>query len=126
MAKDNLEQLDKLHQEVSCIAINGVQPPDEWYDNRIGYIVEYSNLNWTDLSQKFYQKDQFIYEKTIEIQQLINRLIEERAVKRAFNIPTYHLLLYNIKTVWNYYNTTYICGETDIDVVDLVEGMKFL
>ena len=124
--ENNVTQLEMLNKEVSYITINGINPLEEWYDDRFRYIVEYSNLNWEELSEKFYQKDQYVYETAIEIKKLINKLIEERATKRTFYIPTYHTMIYHVYNIWNHYNSTYICGENDIDVVDLVEGMTFL
>lgn len=124
--ENNFKQLEMLNKEVAYISINGIKPLEEWYDDRFGYIIKYSNLNWDDLSERFYQKDQYIYETALEIKKLINKLIEERAIRRNFYIPTYHTMIYNVYTIWNYYNSTYVCGENDMDVIDLVEGMTFL
>jgi hypothetical protein len=123
---DNAKQLDILHREVAYIIRNGINPVDEWYDDRFEYIIKYSQLNWNELAERFNDRDKYIYDTSIEIIKLINRLVEERATKRYFYIPTYHTMIYHIKNCWDYYNNTYICGETDIDVVDLVEGMTFL
>ena len=102
--ENNVTQLEMLNKEVSYITINGINPLEEWYDDRFRYIVEYSNLNWEELSEKFYQKDQYVYETAIEIKKLINKLIEERATKRTFYIPTYHTMIYHVYNIWNHYH----------------------
>ena len=123
---DNLRQLEILHREASYITINGIKPVDDWYDDRFEYIHKYSELSWNDLVQRFKSKDKYIHDTSMQIIQLITRLFEERSTKRFFNIPTYHTMIFNIKNIWEYYNSTYVCGESDIDMVDLIEGMTFL
>ena len=123
---DNLKQLDILNREVAHIVTQGIKPLDDWYDDRFEFIVKYSQLNWLELTERFNYKDKYIYDTSIEIIKLLNRLLEERATKRFFYIPTYHLMICNVKNCWNYYNSTYVCGESDIDVVDLIEGMTYL
>jgi hypothetical protein len=123
---DNIKQLEILNNEVAYIVTNGINPLEEWYDDRFEYIVTYSKLGWKDLAERFNLKDKYIFDTALLIIQLIGRLLEERAIKRFFYIPTYHTLLYNIKNIWEYYNMTYVCGEADIDVVDLIEGMAYL
>ena len=123
---DNTKKIEILNTEVARITTHAIQPLEEWYDDRFEYVVKYSELGWADLAERFNFKDKYIFDTAQLIIQLIGRLFEERSVKRIFYIPTYHTLLYNIKNIWEYYNTKYICGEPDIDVVDLVEGMTFL
>ena len=123
---DNLTQLDILNREVAYIATNGIKPLDMWFDDRFEYIYLYSQLAWNDLAERFKNKDKYIYDTSMQIIQLITRLLQERSVKRQFYVPTYHTMICYIKNVWEYYNTNYIGGEADSDVVDLVEGMKFL
>lgn len=123
---DNTQQLEILNREVAYIATNGIKPLDNWYDDRFEYIVKYSELGWKELAERFNFKDKYIFDTAQLIIQLISRLLEERAIKRFFYIPTYHTLLCNIKNIWEYYNTTYVCGETDIEIVDLVEGLAYL
>lgn len=123
---DNIKQLEILIREVSYITKNGIKPLDEWYDDRFEFIVTYSKLDWNGMVERFNGKDKYIYDTVLLIMQLITRLLEERATKRFFYIPTYHTMLYNISTIWEYYNTTYVCGETDTNVVDIVEGLMYL
>ena len=96
---DNAKQLDILHREVAYIIRNGINPVDEWYDDRFEYIIKYSQLNWNELAKRFNDRDKYIYDTSVEIIKLINRLIEERATKRYFYIPTYHTMIYHIKNV---------------------------
>ena len=123
---DNLKQLDILNREIAYIVRNNITPIDEWYDDRFEYIVKYSQLNWNQLAERFNNRDKYMYDMSLQIIQLLTRLFEDRATKRYFYIPTYHTLLYVVKNCWDHYNNTYVCGETDTDVVDLVEGMKFM
>jgi len=122
----NLKQLDILNREVAYITRNSIKPADEWYDDRFEYIVKYSQLNWSELAERFNYKDKYMYDTCLQIIQLLTRLLEERATKRYFYIPTYHTMLYVVKNCWDYYNDKYVSGESDTDVVDLVEGMMFL
>jgi hypothetical protein len=123
---DNIKQLEILIREVSYITKNGIKPLNEWYDDRFEFIVTYSKLDWNGMVERFNGKDKYIYDTVLLIMQLITRLLEERATKRFFYIPTYHTMLYNISAVWEYYNTKYVCGETDINVVDIVEGLMYM
>lgn len=123
---DNLKQLDILNREVSYITTNGIKPLDEWFDDRFEYIYVYSQLSWDDLAGRFKNKDKYIYDTSMQIIELITRLSQERSIKRQFYVPTYHTMICHIKNVWEYYNKNYICGEPDIDIVNLVEGIKFL
>ena len=123
---DNLKQLEILNREASYITTNSIKPTDNWFDERFEYIYIYSKLSWEELIERFRNKDRYIYDTSTTIIQLINRLMEERSTNRYFYIPTYHTMIFHVKNVWDYYNTTYVCGESDIDVVDLVEGMTFL
>ena len=123
---DNVKQLEILHREASYITIKGIKPVEDWYDNRFEYISKYSELSWSELMERFKSKDKYIYDTSMQIIQLINRLFEERSTNRLFNIPTYHTMILYVKNIWEYYNSTYVCGESDIDMVDLIEGMTFL
>jgi len=120
----NVQQLDILCREVAYNTIHGITPEDRWYDERFEYIYNYSQLNWEEVASRFKNKDQYVHNTATQIVQLIKRLLEERATTRKFYIPTYHTMLFHIKNLWAYYDTTYI-GE-DMDVTNLIEGMKFL
>jgi hypothetical protein len=123
---ENEEQLNLIMCEINHIMGHGIKPSDEWYNERFQYIYQYSHINWADLSKRFTTKDQYIYGTAADIQQLVSELVEERSTKRAFNIATYYRAILHIKDLWSYYKDTYMGDESDTNVVDLIEGLKFL
>ncbi len=123
---DNLKQLDLLRREIGHIAAHGIIPSEGWYDDRFPYITIYSKIDWSNLAERHKNKDVYIYNTAIFIIRLINELLEERSYKPNFTIKTYYALIHNIQSIWTYYNSMYIGDEEDNDVIDLIEGMKFL
>ena len=123
---DNEEQLNIIMREINHIMCQGIKPSDEWYNDRFRHINLYSHINWADLSNRFDTKDAYINETAANIHQLVGELIEERSTKRVFNLAIYYRAILYIKELWSYYKDTYMGDESDINVVDLIEGLKFL
>lgn len=123
---DNLKQLKLLNKEIAHILAHGIVPPDDWYTDRFMMIYTYSTLGWENLARRFENRDEYIYNSASFIVRLLHGLLEERSVRATFNLENYSYLLYNIRTIWDYYNRVYMAGETDIDVLDLIEGIQFL
>lgn len=123
---DNLKQLKLLNKEICHIILHGIVPPDDWYTERFMNIYTYSTLGWENLARRFDKRDEYIYNSSSFIVRLLNGLLEERSVKATFNLENYSYLLYNIRSVWDYYNRVYMAGETDLDILDLIEGVQFL
>jgi hypothetical protein len=123
---ENEEQLNLILREINYIMWNGLKPDDDWYNERFHYINLYSHINWADLSKRFDTKDDYIYQTSAHILQLIGDLVEERGVKRQFNLAKYYRAILNIKELWKYYKEAYMGDESDTNVVDLIEGLKFL
>ena len=123
---DNEEQLNLILREINHIMWHGIKPTDDWYNERFHYINTYASINWSDLSSRFDNKDDYINETAAHILELIADLVEERSVKREFNLAKYYRAILNIKELWAYYKDSYMGDESDTNVVDLIEGLKFL
>ena len=114
---DNEEQLNLILREINHIM---------WHNERFHYINTYASINWSDLSSRFDNKDEYINETAAHILELIGDLVEERGVKREFNLAKYYRAILNIKELWAYYKDSYMGDESDTNIVDLIEGLKFL
>jgi hypothetical protein len=124
---DNAKQLDLLKREVGHIMAHNITPSEGWFDERYEYIIMYSNIDWTGLMNRFYNKDHYIHDTSMYILSLINELIDERGAEPNFHLPTYHKLVHNIHNIWKYYKKIYVSeDESDTDMTDLIEGIKFL
>ena len=123
---DNLKQLKLLNKEIRHIVLHGIQPEDDWYDERFVMIDIYSTLGWENLAMRFQNRDDYIYNASSYIMMFLRELIEDRSTKARFNLITYRNLLYNVKSVWDYYSREYMKGETDIDILDIIEGVRFM
>ena len=123
---DNMKQLDILRREIGHIVAHNVLLPEECYNERFVYIHTYSQLGWAHMAKRFHNKDHYIHDTALYIMRLLDELIEERGAKPTFHIPTYHKVIHNIQSVWNYYSRLYMAGEEDANVMDLIEGMMSL
>ena len=123
---NNLKQLDILRREVGYIVAHCLIPCEGWYDERFEHIDKYAHLGWAEMAKKFHNKDQYLHDTALYIMRLSYDLLEERGTKPNFNIPNYHRMIHEIQSIWNYYSQVHMCGEDDGDVMDLIEGMKFL
>jgi hypothetical protein len=120
---NNEKQLKLLRQEVTHIITHGLQPSEGWYDERFEHINLYSHLGWSQLAQRFHNKDQYLHDTAIYIMRLLDELLEERGSKPNFNLNTYYSVIHNIYSLWNYYKDIY-CD--DDDMMDLISGMSSL
>ena len=87
------------------------------------YVTE-NNINY--YADSVSNKDEYINETAAHILELIGDLVEERGVKREFNLAKYYRAILNIKELWAYYKDSYMGDESDTNIVDLIEGLKFL
>lgn len=129
-AIDKLDSLDKhtqliiLKKEINHYTIHGIQPSEGWYDERFRIIQTYSSLNWYDLAQKFYGRDDYIHNSAILIMRMCFDLLEECSTKPNFHLKTYYRLLHTISNVWQYYQSNYLeTEEHDEDINNLIEGL---
>jgi len=123
---DNEKQLRLLKQEISHIVIHHLSPPEGWYDERYEYIDMYSNLDWSGLAKRFHNKDEYIHNTAICILHLIDELVEERSIRPTFHLYTYYNLIHCIYNIWKYYEQIFITDETDDEIAELIEGLKYL
>jgi hypothetical protein len=122
----NEKQLDLLRREIGHITAHGIQPCEGWYDERFAHINQYSKLDWSGLATRFHNKDQYLYDAAGYIIRLTHELLEDRATKPNFHLGTYHSFIHNIQNVWKYYKQVYVGDEADKDIMDLIEGIKFM
>jgi hypothetical protein len=122
----NEKQLDLLRREVGHIVAHGLNPCEGWYDERFEHINLYSKLDWPGLARRFHNKDKFLHDTAIYIMRLSDELLEERGTKPNFHIATYHILIHSVQSVWDYYKQVYCADEDDTDIMDLIEGIKFM
>ena len=108
------------------ITAHGLIPSEGWYDERFEHINMYSQLEWSQLAQRFHNKDNYMHDTSIYILRLLDELIEERCTKPNFNLGAYHRMIHSIGNIWNYYKETYCLSEEDDTMMDLIEGMRFL
>jgi hypothetical protein len=123
---DNEKQLDLLKREIGHIVAHGLQPSEGWYDERFEHINLYAHLGWSQLAQKFHNKDEYIHDNSIYIMRLSDELLEERSTKPNFHLGTYHRLIHSVQNIWDYYKQVYCSVDGDTDISDLIESMSFL
>ena len=126
VAEKNLKELYELYNEATEILVNKSPVSEGWYEERFVYIYKYSQLNWQDLADRFRYKDKIVYDLAITIKLYIDELMDDYGGKPTFEFAKYYTVLCNIINIWQYYSEKYIGGETDSDMLDLIEGMTFL
>ncbi len=122
----NEKQLELLKREIGHIMVHSVVPSEGWYDERFEHINLYAHLGWSQLAQRFHNKDEYLHNTAIYIMRLADELLEERGSKPNFHLTTYYNLIMNVQNIWNYYKQVYCNDESDIDMMGLIEGMTFL
>lgn len=123
---DNAKQLALLKQEINHIVIHNLTPSEGWFDERFKYIHTYSKLDWGDLATRFHYKDSFVYENTMTIIRNLNELLEDYSMHPNFSVTLYYNTITLIYQVWTYYQRTYMGAETDTDIVNLIEKIRFM
>jgi len=122
---DNQTRLQLLYYEINHIANHGIQPNEEWYQNRVNYIQEYHTIDWKDLAVRSYQRDDTVYELAIIIIDHLEQLADEWSASPTFNLYVYQRLLESIRAMWSYYSREYhVMDHTKtVDILDLMNGM---
>lgn len=123
---DNAKQLELLKREINHIVIHNITPSEGWFDERFKYVHTYSKLDWADLAQRFHSRDSYIYGNAMGIIHSLSEIMEEYSMRPNFHLTTYYNAITLIYQVWNYYHRTYMGDETDDDVVDLIEKIRFM
>ena len=120
---DNETRLEVLYQEINHFIMHGIQPIDNWYEERMYYVQEYETINWSDLAMRSYQKDSTMYEMSLSIVDHIEQLIDEWSTSPVFNVCVYQRLLELIRKVWQQYAREYGVSANSVDILDLMNGM---
>jgi hypothetical protein len=120
---DNETRLEVLYQEINHFIMHGIQPNENWYQERMYYVQEYQTIQWGDLAARSYQKDNVIYELSLSIIDHIDQLEEEWSTSPVFNLCVYQRLLGLIRTVWRRYAQEYGTSPHTVDILDLMNGM---
>jgi len=116
---DNQTQLNLLFQELDYIPIS---PPLEWFQQRFRVIDAYSELQWSDLAQKYEFRDYYLCQTAQVIFALCAQLVDEWHTKPHFNLKTYSELIKEVYEIWNYYRDNYDESEEEMD--DLINMMS--
>lgn len=122
----NLTQLLLLKSEIDHIVSHNCLPKEDWYNERIKYIRIYSQLNWNDLIQTFYGKDNYMFQMSMKIKNTCEVLLEEASTKPIFNLQLYYNLIHDIHSIWHHYFMKYMGEETDPDMIDLISNMTHM
>ena len=120
---DNETRLEVLYQEINHFIMHGIQPNEDWYEERMFYVQEYQTIQWNDLAVRSYQKDDVMYELSLSIVDHIDQLEEEWSTSPIFNLCVYQRLLESIRTVWRRYAQEYGVSANSVDILDLMNGM---
>jgi hypothetical protein len=120
---DNETRLEVLYEEINHFIMHGIQPNDNWYQERMYYIQEYQTIQWGDLATRSYHKDNVMYELSLSILDHIEQLEEEWSTSPVFNLCVYQRLLESIRTVWRRYAQEYGVSADTVDILDLMNGM---
>lgn len=122
---DNETQLQILYYEINHILIHGLQPNENWYEDRVNYIHHYQTIDWKDLAVRSYQRDDIVYNAAVNIIDHLEQLDEEWSTSPTFNLGIYQRLLAAIRAVWNYYSREYhVMDKTNtVDILDLMNSM---
>ena len=123
---DNETRLEVLYQEINHFIMHGIQPIDNWYEERMYYVQEYQTIQWNDLAVRSYQKDDVMYELSLSIVDHIEQLEEEWSTSPVFNLCVYQRLLESIRTVWRRYAQEYGVSVDSVDILDLMNGMDHM
>lgn len=119
-------QLEMLAHEANVIKLSHVQPQSAWYQVRMQKIFEYSGLNWAELTQRYMISDSFLSQKADTIQKGIAYLIQDWSTQPLFDFSVYHIVIHTMNDLWKYYDTQYMDENYDIDVSDLISGLRYL
>ena len=123
---DNETQLHLLYYEIDHIVMHGIQPTEDWYENRMQYIYAYQGIDWKDQAVRSYQRDDKVYELSVSIIDHIDQLVDEWSTNPTFNLCVYQRTLETIRALWKYYSKEYAVSDISktVDVLDLMNSMS--
>lgn len=121
----NVEQLALLLREIEWIRTHRIDPPEDWYTERIQKVAVYSELNWMEFSDAFENNNEYLHRAPRCILGIMKQLSDEWST-HSFSLATYHALLSEISNMWAYYDAHYVGGEKDEDVIELIATMTHM
>jgi hypothetical protein len=123
---DNETQLKMLIKEIKQILAHSFTPPDDWFEERFGFVFTYSELDWTGLINRMMARNPHIAQAAQQVVHRIQALILQWSQGPTFDIILYRDTLIEIQAIWFYYKAMYMGNEKDIDVVELTEMMAHI
>lgn len=119
-------QLEMLTCEIGHIHEHGIQPSQNWFEERFLKIYQYSELNWNDLNKKYQFYNPALAEQAERIQKGLAYLVNEWSNSPIFDLGVYYTVLHEMNQLWKYYEMEYVDENHDDDVSDLISGMKHM
>ena len=120
---DNETKMELLYKEIDHIIMHGIQPNEDWYENRMYYIQEYQTIDWKDMAVRSYQRDAVIYDASVSVIDHLEQLEEEWSTSPVFNLCIYQRLLATIRTIWYQYRREYGVQGSTVDILDVINSM---
>ncbi len=124
--ENNIQILNRLITEATVIITENTPLSEGWYDKHFKYMYDYSRIDWDNLIERFRNKDNIIYDLAQQVRMYIQDILDDYSGKPDFEFAKYYTVLCNIQNLWRYYSDTYMGGETDTDVIDLIECFTFM
>lgn len=105
---DNATQLNLLQLEIVHIVDHAIQPSPDWYVLRMRHLMEYENLNWEPMSDRFRDRDEYVHDACLRILRDLRQLIEEAEIHPPFfSLDVYYSVIHEIDAFWPYYYENY-------------------
>jgi hypothetical protein len=122
---DNIDQLELLIKEINIMERYRVVPVNEWYEERIKYIITYKGLDWDYMIHKFEGKNVFLHETSVRVVMAMDAVLQHWEASSDFSLEQYQYIIYNVHNVWTYYKKHYV-SDTGYDMEDLLVDMTHL
>jgi hypothetical protein len=119
-------QLEMLTCEIGHMYEHGIQPSQEWFQERFLKVYQYSELNWRHLNEKYHFHNPSLAEQAERIEKGLATLVEQWSVSPIFDLDTYYTVLHEMNQLWKYYEAEYVDENHDEEVSDLISSMKHL
>lgn len=122
---DNTTQLLLLIDEIERIMDYAIQPPIQWFEQRIDHVIAYSGLKWSGLaSQTFDDHLATIGSTVIRCGQ---QIMDDWSVSPLFDISDYYTMLHAVNEARIYFNAHYmIPNHDDGELFDVMAGIANL
>jgi hypothetical protein len=119
-------QLEMLTAEIGHMYEHGIQPSQDWFEERFIKIYQYSELNWNELHLKYRFHNPSIAEQAENIEKGLRTLVDQWSVSPIFDLDTYYTTLHEMNQLWKYYEAEYMDENHDDEVSDLISSLKHM